>query len=168
MTICPICIGIIYRSLDEHIKERHPIITIDNYSFQLITKNLYNEYLLIKIKNVNLNFTFIVYRSNSHGGIFRLCTRVLPHSSSLYKGGTDYTTQTFIHIELQKFIIKNYENLLVDDTFPAVLYPLNAGWYGIVTIPLEFIVIREASAVLSYIKNNPPPSPAPVFVLLNS
>jgi hypothetical protein len=75
------------------------------WKFTSITKNLYNEYLLIKIKNVNLNFTFIVYRSNSHGGIFRLCTRVKPLESGLYKGDTDYTTQTFIHIELQKFIV---------------------------------------------------------------
>jgi hypothetical protein len=116
MASCPVCKWEVSRSLEEHIRQRHPIINIDTHSFQLISKNLSDSYLLVKIKNVHLNFTFIIYRSNSHGGIFRLCTKVLPGSSALYKGDTDYTTQTFIHIELQKFIVENHANLLVDDT----------------------------------------------------
>ena len=104
MASCPVCKWEVSRSLDEHIHQRHPSIDIDNHLFQLINKNLSDSYLLVKIKNVHLNFTFIVYRSNSHGGIFRLCTR-LTSSGILYKGDTDYTTQTFIHIELLKFFV---------------------------------------------------------------
>jgi hypothetical protein len=121
--LCPVCKWEVFRSLEEHISQRHPSIKIDNHVFQLIFKNLSESYLLIKIKNVNLNFTFIVYRSNSHGGIFRLCTRT-DESGHLYKGNTNYTTQTFIHIELQKFIIEKSGDLLVDDTINTRSCPL--------------------------------------------
>jgi hypothetical protein len=116
MILCSVCGYEVFRSIDEHILQRHPIIKIDDHSFQLIYKNLTDSYLVIKIKNIRLKFSFFVYRSNSHGGIFRLCTRTDETSDHLYKGDTDYVTQTFIHIELQKFIIQNYANLLTDDT----------------------------------------------------
>jgi hypothetical protein len=109
---CPLCGSISYRSLEEHNKQRHPLKQFKKHTFQLISKKLTEQYLLIKIKNINYNFMFVVYRSNSHGGLFRLCSLDTP--SHLYKGETDYVTQTFIHMDLQQFIVENLGNLLVD------------------------------------------------------
>jgi hypothetical protein len=102
------------RIIEEEIIDRNPIIEIGSNKFQLISKNVTREYLLILIRNIGYNFRFIVYRSNSHGGIFRLCTMTEEGSRHLYKGLDDYVTQTFIHIELQKFIIENYKKLITD------------------------------------------------------
>ncbi len=116
--------------IEEEIIDRNPIKQIGSNKFQLISKNSTSEYLLILIRNIGYDFRFIVYRSNSHGGIFRLCTRTEEHSRHLYKGLDDYVTQTFIHIELQKFIIENYKNLITDpklsiDKCPCVQSKIN-------------------------------------------
>ena len=112
---CKICGALTSRSMEHHIHERHPSIKIGRHTFQLCTKNLTTQYMLIEILNITSEnpderFPFIVYKSNSHGGIFRLCTTDSP--SHLYKGKNDYVTQTFIHIELQKFIIENHFKLI--------------------------------------------------------
>ncbi len=127
MVTCHLCQAVSSRTLEEHVTERHPVLDIDTQSFQLITKNLNDSYLLVKIKNIESNFSFIVYRSNSHGGIFRLCTLSEPYSSHLYKGDSDYVTQTFIHINLQKFIIRNLAKIIVDDTLRTSTCPYNGS-----------------------------------------
>ncbi len=130
MIICPICRADTSRTLEEHTRERHPIIRIDRHSFQLVSKNYSDSYLLIKINNINEHISFTVYRSNSHGGIFRLCTRTAEGSGHLYKGEIDYVTQTFIHMELQKFIVQNYRNLIVDDTLNVISCPAKTSKVG--------------------------------------
>jgi hypothetical protein len=114
LLLCKLCKKTTKRRMDEHISDRHPIIEIGSNKFQLISKNVTKEYLFILIRNIGHDFTFLVYRSNSHGGIFRLCTRTTEGEMHLYKGLDDYVTQTFIHIELQKFIIENYEKLITN------------------------------------------------------
>ena len=86
-----------------HLAEKHLAIKIDSFLFQIIEKyNNVNDYYVIKIKNVTLDLFFYLYRSNSEGGIYRLCT--YDHiEDKLYKG-ENYVTTTYVHIQLQIFI----------------------------------------------------------------
>jgi hypothetical protein len=130
LPLCKLCKKSTKIIVKEDIIDRNPIKQIGTNKFQLISKNSTSDYLLILIRNIGYDFRFIVYRSNSHGGIFRLCTRTEEYSRHLYKGLDDYVTQTFIHIELQKFIIENYKNLITDpslsiDKCPCVKSKIN-------------------------------------------
>jgi hypothetical protein len=113
------------------------IIEIDKIFFRIMNKNLSESRIIVNIysskeKNA-LTETYLdeekitkfsVYLSISELGCFRLCFVGNPgpkpelgkiRSGDYYKGITDYIQQTFIHIELQKFIHDNYEKLEITD-----------------------------------------------------
>ena len=93
----------------------HPlIIRIDRYDFQLLYKMIEKKkYIKIKIRNLTLKIDFIVYSSNSHGNIYRFCSLTdSTKDSQLFKGRYDYVTETFVHMELQKFINENLDKLI--------------------------------------------------------
>jgi hypothetical protein len=93
----------------------HPlIIKIDRYDFQLLYKMIEKKkYIKIKIRNLTLKIDFIVYSSNSHGNIYRFCSLTdSTKDSQLFKGRYDYVTETFVHMELQKFINENLSKLI--------------------------------------------------------
>ena len=96
-----------------HKKEHHPVITIGRYEFQLLYKLNEHNYQKIKIRNITQQqIDFIVYPSNSQGNIYRFCS--IDGVSHLYKGN-DYVTETFIHMDLQKFIKYNIGKLIEFD-----------------------------------------------------
>ena len=104
-------------------------ITIGNYNFILVSKNESNTRVFIisekcsinnngKNCNSNSNETmtntnFIVYRSNSNTGFWRICVNKLYDTQFdyIYKGNNDYIQQTFVHFQLQKFINDNLTNI---------------------------------------------------------
>lgn len=91
-----------------------PMIEINGYMFSLICQFNKGSKTFIKIESVNKTFgdtSFIVYSSRSQLGCWRLATLKSLKGVSLYKGGTDYVQQTFIHIELQVFIKNNIKKI---------------------------------------------------------
>jgi hypothetical protein len=97
------------------------ITKIDDYYFRILNKNEQHSRSIINIyssKNKELIKQdsdhsdqvnkFSVYLSKSDLGCFRLCLLGL---QGYIKGEYDYIQQTFIHIELQKFIYKCLNNL---------------------------------------------------------
>lgn len=96
-----------------HKQKHHPIITIGRYEFQLLYKLNEPSYQKIKIRNITQQqIDFIVYPSNSQGNIYRFCS--IDGISHLYKGN-DYVTETFLHMDLQKFINHNIGKLIEFD-----------------------------------------------------
>ena len=95
----------------------HPlIIKIDSYEFKLLYKMIDGDYIKIKIKNLSKNIDFVVYSSNSQGNIYRFCSYTdYTLERKLFKGKYDYVTETFVHMELQKFINKNLDKLVVKE-----------------------------------------------------
>jgi hypothetical protein len=91
--------------------EHRLIKKIDEYEFELLYKMIDTSYIYIKIKNISRQIDFIVYASNSQGNIYRFCSRTASDSTHLFKGNYDYVTETFIHMELQKFISENLDKL---------------------------------------------------------
>jgi hypothetical protein len=78
------------------------------------------DYIKIKIRNITQQIDFIVYPSNSQGNIYRFCSFDI--GTHLYKGDNDYVTETFIHMDLQKFINDNFHNLVEK---PIEICPMN-------------------------------------------
>ena len=102
---CSIC-------MPYHLESIHLSVKIDAFTFLLVEKyNKVHDYYVVKIKNVDLNLDFFVYRSNSEGGIYRLCT--YDHTNEILYKGTNYVTTSYIHIQLQIFINKNYDKIPV-------------------------------------------------------
>ncbi len=94
---------------EAHKKLFHPKIIIGRYEFQLLYKENGPNYKKIKIRNITQQqTTFKVYPSNSQGNIYRFCLQDV--GSHLYKGN-DYVAETFIHMDLQKFINENKHKL---------------------------------------------------------
>jgi len=85
---------------------------IDTFTFRLKSKFTTDNYDLVCIQSTHEsgdpNFEFYVYRSNSEGGIFRLCSR---REDDGFEKGQNYVTTTFVHHDLQKFIIDNYRRI---------------------------------------------------------
>jgi len=82
---------------------------IDSIEFSLIAKDLSSErhvVLISSTKDNNINY-FLVYKSNSEVGIWRFYSITSSHSFQIHKGD-DYITETFIHVDLQKFINQNF------------------------------------------------------------
>jgi hypothetical protein len=96
------------------------IIKINDKYFKIIEKIISRRDLVTIHSSSNEDFStyteFAVYRSVSELGIFRLC---LFSFGQYFKGSYDYVQQTFIHIELQKFINNNY------DRIPIIVIPSN-------------------------------------------
>ena len=113
------------------------IIEIDEIFFRIISKNLNESRDIVNIYSsterdalteqyfdeTKIN-KFSVYLSVSELGCFRLCFVGNPgdkpepgqkRSGDYYKGIMDYIQQTFIHIELQKFIHENYDELEINN-----------------------------------------------------
>jgi hypothetical protein len=113
------------------------IIEIDDFFFRIMNKNLSESREIVNIYSSKekdeltkeeLDETkitkFSVYLSISELGCFRLCLLGDPgpkpepgqqRSGDYVKGIVDYIQQTFIHIELQKFIHNNYKQLEITD-----------------------------------------------------
>ena len=97
------------------IRENIPTTNISNYTYAL--NYFYPNYsenrglLNITSKNNITNYTknFNLYKSNSEMGMWRLCFRLW--NDQLYKGEYDYVQQSFINIELQKFINLNIDKV---------------------------------------------------------
>lgn len=91
-------------------EEKEFVVEIDGIRFNLIEydENAHNKRGLLKIKSIDrtgIEKEFCVYRSNSEGGFWRFACADERHI--LFKGNYDYIQQTFIHLELQKFINEN-------------------------------------------------------------
>jgi hypothetical protein len=98
-----------------------PQIIIDGTTFTLLKKANINSYqgIVITSNYQGVQNTFNLYRSNSELGLWRFCTdfygikykgddnRFQKDSHFIY----DYIQTTLIHLELQKFINENYDNL---------------------------------------------------------
>jgi len=95
---------------EEHQSIHHPEIIINSYTFKLLYKMENESYIKVKIKNIERNLDFIVYQSNSHCNLYRFCS--IWSDKTFYKGDKDYVTETFIHMDLQKFIVENFRNLI--------------------------------------------------------
>jgi hypothetical protein len=104
----------------EHQMRCHPKIKINRYTFKLLYKMEDTDYIKIKIRNITQQIDFIVYPSNSQGNIYRFCSFDI--GTHLYKGDNDYVTETFIHMDLQKFINDNFHNLVEK---PIEICPMN-------------------------------------------
>ena len=102
------------------------IIKIGDYFFRILNKINYNERQIVNIysskfkqelikpdSEINFNKVnkFSVYLSNSDLGCFRLCLYYMG-SGKYHKGNEDYIQQTFIHVELQKFIHERLDKLV--------------------------------------------------------
>jgi hypothetical protein len=98
-----------------------PQIIIDGTTFTLLKKANINSYQGIVITSTigETRNTFNLYRSNSELGLWRFCTDFY---GIKYKGDDnrfqkdphfiyDYIQTTLVHLELQKFINENYDNL---------------------------------------------------------
>lgn len=110
--ICEHCLKEIEISKkEEHQSIHHPEITINRYTFKLLYKMENDRYIKVKIKNIQQNLDFIVYQSNSHCNLYRFCS--ILSDNTFYKGDKDYVTETFIHMDLQKFIVENFDNLIL-------------------------------------------------------
>ena len=96
----------------EHEELCHPEIEIDTFKFKLLYKVIEKDYIFIKIRNTITNKDFVLYPSNSHCNMYRLCFNTEDH---MFYKGDDYVTETFIHMDLQKFIYQNYNNLIIKD-----------------------------------------------------
>lgn len=83
------------------------VINIDDYSFRLEQKIIAEDYVLVKIVNINLNHSFYVYRSNSELGVFRFAVA----AGFQFDKGDNYVTTTNIHHRLQQHLIENLEIL---------------------------------------------------------
>ena len=110
-------------------EEECVFITIGNYNFCLESKNISNNLVLISSEKCNSNnngnncisnnntnsqnTSFIVYRSNSNTGFWRLCMNKINNGQFdyRYKGNDDYIQQTFVNLQLQKFINDNLMNI---------------------------------------------------------
>jgi len=96
--------------IPSHLSTQHLAIQIDTFLFQLVEKyNNIESYYVVKIKNITRDIDFYVYRSNSEGGIYRLCT--IRRSDDGLNKGTNYVTTTFVHMDLQMFINTMYNNI---------------------------------------------------------
>jgi hypothetical protein len=142
--VCDCCLGPFTTKLDDHLKlidyfkwaEEHkklfhPKIIIGRYEFQLlyiINGEDELDYKKIRIRNNSQQqIYFTVYPSNSQGNIYRFCSQ--DDGTHLYKGN-DYVAETFIHMDLQKFIYENISKLKllphrecdnVNTVIPAIL-----------------------------------------------
>ena len=98
-----------------------PQIIIDGTTFTLLKKANINSYqgVVITSNYQGTQNTFNLYRSNSELGLWRFCT---DYYGIKYKGDDnrfqkdphfiyDYIQTTLVHLELQKFINENYDNL---------------------------------------------------------
>ena len=85
-------------------------ISIDENTFMLISRGKSNGRDHVELKNLNRNYNnFAFYRSNSEGGLWRMC---LFKNNHYEKGeNTDYITATFISMELQMFINERYKHV---------------------------------------------------------
>jgi hypothetical protein len=98
-------------------------IKIDNLYFLVLNKNLTIdiERPIVNIySSTNENFSennnkFSVYLSKSDLGCFRLCLKFFSQTQNryldIYEKGVDYIQSSFIHIKLQEFIHKIFNNL---------------------------------------------------------
>ena len=117
-------------------------IDIHNYRFFLINKNKTNDKVFItSMDDKNIENDFIVYRSISNTGFWRLCINE-PHETYginyIYKGKDDYVQQTFINFKLQKFINDNLDNLDIDDN----LDDYSCNHYFIILNNFKVIITR--------------------------
>ena len=102
--------------LHEYFQNNH--IVIDNYLFILLYKfqdkqNRNIIYLcslnIMLISEINEYKYFYVYQSYSELGFWRLAC--YSNKKRFYKGTEDYIQQSFIHIDLQKFIYKKFDEI---------------------------------------------------------
>ena len=112
--ICEHCLKEIEISnKEEHQSKHHPEIAINRYTFKLLYKIEDEKYIRVKIKNIQRDLDFIVYQSNSHCNLYRFCS--ILSDKTFYKGDTDYVTETFIHMNLQKFIVENFDYIILKE-----------------------------------------------------
>lgn len=104
-------------------------IQINNYIFTLRGKlkgTGGRDLVKVSSQHISLDIKrfFILYRSNSDGGIWRFCIQeksgyLLKYSEKI----SDYITVTFVHIDLQNFINKYYDKLdLIKENEPVCYY----------------------------------------------
>ena len=81
-------------------------VVIDNYSFELIQKSIYNSYPIIQICSKHVGreegYTFWIYQSNSELGLWRYFGGIIEESKFIK--GYDYSQSSLIHLTLQKII----------------------------------------------------------------
>ena len=84
-------------------------VTIDEYTFSLESEIVPYSRRLVKIKSTKIaapnkddEQIFVCYSSNSELGMWRYA--VIRSDGGLDKGEIHYVSETFIHIELQKYI----------------------------------------------------------------
>jgi hypothetical protein len=99
--------------------ENKNLIKIDNFYFLVLNKNITKDRPIVNIySSTNENFSennkkFSVYLSNSDLGCFRLCVVI----QNRYEKGDDYIQSSFIHIKLQEYIHKIFNNLELSDDY---------------------------------------------------
>jgi hypothetical protein len=90
-------------------------ITIGDYTFRLLSRRNDDLYNIVTIKNVTVDYDFDVYASNSEMCTYRYASLVKTKFGVQYHKGLNYVTTTCIDFELQKFIVKNFDQLPVND-----------------------------------------------------
>jgi len=104
--------------LENDLKKLNFTITIDEYTFTIIGKykdgNMRRDHILMECISNNpsneTKYNFNLYRSNSEGGILRLC-HVIYRQNPMYDKGSDYVTSSFVHLNLQQFVLDKLDNV---------------------------------------------------------
>ena len=106
-------------TINKSLIENRDYIIIDDYIFKIlyttVTERFYTVIESISIQN-NINTKFVVYRSLSEVGTWRLaCSGGYGIMFMKLQKPGDYVTGTFIHIKLQLFINNNIETVIKID-----------------------------------------------------
>ena len=117
-------------------------LKIDNITFKLKKKINYGSKLMVLIESKvddepNSN-EFLVYRSVSDIGFWRLAFIHFIQPTILYKGSEDYIQQTFICFELQTYINNNIDNNnLIEETIGTDIFMEYYHYFEECKIPSE-------------------------------
>lgn len=92
-------------------------VRIDNFVFVLLGKFDFGGRTLIRIQSNNQEtgetHYFNAYASLSEGGLYRYC--IYDITDKRFVKGTDYVTETFIHMDLQKLITTDFNDIPIID-----------------------------------------------------
>ena len=145
--ICEHCLKEISISKkEEHQSIHHPEITINTYTFKLLYKMENERYIRVKIKNIQQKIDFIIYQSNSHCNLYRFCS--ILSDKTYYKGDKDYVTETFIHMDLQKFIVENFDNIILKEE-EECLYIADDTHLSLKEVKPFWVYIKERQTLFS-------------------
>ena len=94
--------------------EKELKIIIDNYIFYPLGRfKASRELVLLKSINITSSkeMNIYLYRSNSEGGLFRFCSK----TEDKFEKGSHYIVDTFVHMDLQQFLIENFNHIPIID-----------------------------------------------------